>query len=321
MKSDPPQEAELDSPAESNRAVQSCADRSAVRRKPNESLLNAQIQLLGDDSDFVVAAVRAELAQGGARIEKALQRATNSEQPRLRIRARAMLAGFNRDRWLRRLIRAVSKPKFNLESALFLLSNLAADDFDARPYRRVLNILGQRARALFKAEKDPRKAVLTLPRYLGHELGYSGASRDYHHPDNIHLFRVIERKVGMPLTLTMLYLLVARRAGIPATPVALPGHVLLRLRFERERSVLIDPFQGGLIRTRHDCSEYLRKCNIRMRPEWFHDATDEAVFVRQLMNLSNSNRLRGQVDRARQLKRIANVLTDIQTHRNPASRT
>ncbi|MFT5284278.1 MAG: regulator of sirC expression with transglutaminase-like and TPR domain [Planctomycetota bacterium] len=314
MNSDPPQEAEITSPAASApTALRS--ERSESAHRPKQSLLNAQVQLLGDDSDFVVAAVRSELAIGGPRIEKALRRATQSEEPRLRIRARDLLAGFKRDKWLRRLIRAVSKPKFNLESSLFILGNLAADDFDARPYRRALNTMGDRARELFEAESDPRRAVLTLPKYLGQELGYSGATSDYHHPDNIHLFRVIERKAGMPLTLTMLYLLVARRAGIGAMPVALPGHVLLRLSYDRGLTVLIDPFQGGLIRTRHDCAEYLRKCNIQMRPEWFHDATDEAIFIRQLMNLSNSNRLRRQVERARQLKRIATILAHVQSHR------
>jgi len=284
------------------------------------SELSALIRLLGDESETVVAAVRQKLGGGGRAIEKALCRATSAEDPRLRMRARDMLADFDRDFWLRRLIRAVSKPHINLESGLFLLANLAAEDFDARPYRRAMDAMASKVRERSVLEQDPRQAVLALPAYLGTELNFTGANTDYHHPDNIHLFRVIERRKGMPLTLAALYISVAQRAGIHAGAVALPGHVLVRLHYGKNRSVIVDPFQNGIVRSRSDCAEYLRKCDLVPQAEWFRDASSEALFLRQLMNLANSNRMRGHRGRARQLKRIAEILAFVQTHRQPALR-
>lgn len=319
MNRDLPQEAALPLlPADSPRSGQS--GQLGASEQLSRTELQALIQLLGDESDTVVAAVREQLGVGGRAIEKALRRATSAEEPQLRMRARDMLAEFDRDFWLRRLIRAVSKPHIDLESALFLLANLAADDFDARPYRRALDAMANKVRERAALESDPRQAVLALPTYLGTELRFSGAKADYHHPDNIHLFRVIERRIGMPLTLCALYLFVARRAGIRAGAVALPGHVLVRLYYGQNRSLIVDPFQSGIIRTRADCTDYLRKCDLVPQVEWFRDASDEALFLRHLRNLANSNRMRGHRGRARQLKRIAELLAYVQNHRHPALR-
>ncbi len=319
MNSEIPQEAAPElRPASAERGRANRSEEKADQLGQAE--LKALIQLLGDESETVVSAVRERLGRGGPAIEKALSRATKAEEPRIRLRARDMLAEFDRDFWLRRLIRAVAKPHIHLESGLFLLANLAADDFDARPYLRSLDAMAEKVRERAELETDPRQAVLALSTYLGTELRYSGAEHDYHHPDNIHLFRVIERKRGMPLTLSALYMFVAERAGIRAGAVALPGHVLVRLYYGKNHSVIVDPFQSGIVRTRSDCTDYLRKCDLVPQAEWFRDASDESLFLRHIMNLSHSNRMRGHRGRARQLRKIAELLAFVQTRRQPALR-
>ena len=111
----------------------------------------------------------------------------------------------------------------------------------------------------------------------------------------------------MPLTLAGIYLFVARRAGIRAAVVPLPGHVLLRVR-EGGCALVLDPFHGGTVRTRDDCERYLAQHGLVPRPQWFHDATDRALFQRHVLNLMNSCQLRGLTRRAADLHRIAMVL-------------
>ena len=108
----------------------------------------------------------------------------------------------------------------------------------------------------------------------------------------------------MPLTLTAIYLFVARRSGIQAAPVALPGRVLLRL-YAGRRSMLVDPFQGGRARTRMDCIRYLAQHGLVPRPDWFHDATDRQLFQRHVLNLMSSSQMRGLHRESQELHRLA----------------
>lgn len=213
---------------------------------------------------------------------------------------------------LRRMARHVSRRDIDLEQGLLLMGNLAADSFDARPYRRVLDNLADAVAKLRAEESDPYGRAMALVRYLGTDRGFGGALEDYHHPDNIHLHRCLERRTGMPLTTCAVYLFVARRVEQPAALVPLPGHVLLRLYFGSGRSFLVDPFSGGQPRNRADCENYLRECGLEPQPEWFDDADDASMFRRHIINLANSERMRGFARRSRELHQVAALLTRIQ---------
>jgi len=206
-----------------------------------------------------------------------------------------------------------SRP-LDLESAMWRLSRLENPHFDARGYRRALDAMGKAVRERFQAAPDGIAAPLALADYLGNELGYIGSEVDFDHPGNIYLHRAIERKRGMPLTLTVLYLLVARRAGIRAAAVPLPGHVLLRLEAGR-RKLLIDPFHGGRLRTRGDCMRHLERHGLVPRPAWFADASDAQLFERAVRNLMQSMAVRGLQRRARWLAELATALARSQGSR------
>ena len=150
-----------------------------------------------------------------------------------------------------------------------------------------------------------------LCEYLGGELGYGGAEDDYHHPDNVHLQHVIRRKRGIPLTLTAIYLLVARRAGLRAAAVALPGHVVLRLRGPG-KSLLVDPFDGGSVLSERDCLRYLAESRLTFDPRWLDDASDAKLFERQLRNLCVGYRRLG---RGRELAQAGRVLAALRAGR------
>jgi regulator of sirC expression with transglutaminase-like and TPR domain len=161
-----------------------------------------------------------------------------------------------------------------------------------------------RARA---SQRPPDSRALALVDVLARELHNEGDREDYHHPDNIHLHRVIERKVGLPLTLTALYLSVARRAGISAAGVALPGHVILRVR-DGNVSHLVDPYSRGQLLTRRECRQYLAQHGIRADPDQFRGATDRELFTRQVRNLEVGYRSRGLGARAREVARVRMLL-------------
>ena len=94
------------------------------------------------------------------------------------------------------------------------------------------------------AAAAPAEAGQALATTLFGALGFRGNTDDYYDPRNSFLSEVLARKVGIPISLSVLYLEVARRLGIPAAGVAFPGHFLVRVDQARE-PLILDPFGGG----------------------------------------------------------------------------
>jgi len=275
------------------------------------------IELLGDESAAVLGPVREGLLSAGRAAVPALRRAARSPEARTRGRARTILAYLERQRVVRRLAGYALRGDIDLERGLFLISRLDHPTFDSRRYVKALDAMGSAVRARLAAAPDGPSAPLALAQYLGEELGFVGCENDFNHPDNVFLHRALERKRGMPLTLVAIYLLVARRAGLKAAPIALPGRVLLRL-YAGPRSLILDPFLGGKARTRQDCVNYLAKHGLVPRPQWFADASDASLVHRHLLNLMGSHQARGHAREAAELAAIVAGVNRVRARRRAA---
>ena len=100
------------------------------------------------------------------------------------------------------------------------------------------------------ADLPPQERALEIGRYLFGELGFRGNSVDYYSPDNSYFNRVLETRTGIPITLSLLFLEVARRIGIRCRGVGMPGHFLVGLEGVE---VYFDPFNAGVALTPGDC--------------------------------------------------------------------
>lgn len=109
--------------------------------------------------------------------------------------------------------------------------------------REHLDALGDEVRDQLRAGRTPARELAALEDVVGRRHGFAGDQREYDHPDNSMLPRVLERRRGLPITLSVVYIAVARRARIPLVGVGLPGHFVAG-RFDPEPT-LIDPFGGG----------------------------------------------------------------------------
>jgi regulator of sirC expression with transglutaminase-like and TPR domain len=104
---------------------------------------------------------------------------------------------------------------------------------------------------------EPRLAAEALRVTLGERAGFGGQAADYDDLASSLLPRVLERRGGLPILLSVVWLEVARRAGIPAYPIALPGHFIVGVGTPGN-SVLVDPFAGGRTISVHEAAEKVR---------------------------------------------------------------
>jgi regulator of sirC expression with transglutaminase-like and TPR domain len=100
--------------------------------------------------------------------------------------------------------------------------------------------------------------VRGLCRYLFHDMGFRGNKRDYYDPLNSYVNQVLERRMGIPITLSAVTMAIGGRAGLHIDGVGLPGHFLVKA-VDGNDEVVFDPFHGGRIVTHTDCENLVRQ--------------------------------------------------------------
>jgi regulator of sirC expression with transglutaminase-like and TPR domain len=194
------------------------------------------------------------------------------------------------------------------DDGLDLLTGALLIARDAHP---ALDFAQQRAR-LDELAKPLRKRGLgglpptvqarLLSDYLYVVCGFHGAKADYYDPRNSFLNEVLDRKTGIPITLAVIYIEVARRVGVHALGVGFPGHFLVRLAEEpgdpsRERNepVIVDPFHDGRLLDEDGLNRLLKRANVRvpLSPEMLEPTRTRHVVARMLMNLRGIYTSRG----------------------------
>jgi regulator of sirC expression with transglutaminase-like and TPR domain len=162
---------------------------------------------------------------------------------------------------------ARSTDEGDLPVAALLVARIEHHGLDPAPSLAELERLGTLAAASLRRlgpDASARERIEALNALLFEREGFSGNERFYEDPRNSYLNDVLERRTGLPIALSVVYLDVARRAGVKLEGVNFPGHFLVRHRgaaghADEPRELLIDPYGGGTLLTETDCRHLLRK--------------------------------------------------------------
>ena len=148
--------------------------------------------------------------------------------------------------------------------------------------------------------ENPFARVEAIRTFLYEEIGFRGNVAQYDDPRNSYLDDVLERQLGIPLTLSMIHIEVCRAAGLFAEGVGLPGHFIVRV-VEQGRSLLVDPFHGGHIVTVEDCRDLVVRTTGRgslFRRDSLDAAPPRTMLTRLLLNLKRIHLAAGDYNRA-----------------------
>jgi regulator of sirC expression with transglutaminase-like and TPR domain len=153
---------------------------------------------------------------------------------------------------------AVDRPEENIELGRAALT-IALTDYpglDISDYLARIDQLATEVMGRLGPEADIYRSIAALSYVLFRQYGFHGNRDDYFDPKNSFLNEVIERKTGIPITLSVLYMEVARRAGLTLDGVGFPGHFLVKGVGDGEE-IVIDPFNSGEIMSREDIDKML----------------------------------------------------------------
>lgn len=277
--------------------------------------IRAMILLLDDEDEFIVESVRKRflltVTEGSDdRIVSRLRAALVGAPSRSRGRLEALLEEI---RWKELeeqfLTFAGAHPAdMTLEEGTFLLASFAYPDVESERYTERLNSMADDVtRRLSSVRDDPMGIVEALNAYLFSNRQFRGNREDYFDPDNSYMNKVLDRQTGIPITLSAVYLFIARRLALPIYGVGMPGHFIVKYDIPGAR-ILIDPFNSGMIITQYDCMSFLTTAGYGFREEYLATATDRAILLRMINNLILVYAQMEDARKAEQLARYAEVL-------------
>ena len=182
------------------------------------------------------------------------------------------------------------EPEIDLALAALLVAAEEYPQIAPEPYLRRLDELAERSRDRMWDETAPIVMLQEVSRVLFEEEGFRGNRMEYYDPRNSFLNVVIDRRMGIPITLSIIYLEVGWRLGLPLQGVNFPGHFLVRYAGEAVQ-LLVDPFQSGMVRFEDESQgllDHVYGGSVRMKPEFLRTADRRDILVRLLSNLKGN---------------------------------
>lgn len=204
---------------------------------------------------------------------------------------RSLAVVLQRRRVVDQLTALFDKPdhEIDLLRAALLVAKLDNEEVDVDAYVDEVTRMADDVRGRFKKGMTDDAKLAALNKYMYDENGFHGSRRDYYNRSNSYLNEVIDDREGLPITLSVLYVEVGRRAGLPLAGVSLPGHFLAALVGDDGRVLKwLDPYDGGKTLSEDDAKR--RSIEITGREpndEQLHPVAKRAVVLRMLENLLN----------------------------------
>jgi regulator of sirC expression with transglutaminase-like and TPR domain len=193
--------------------------------------------------------------------------------------------------------RDVSMP---LDRAALELAKIEFPELDAEAFLAILDSHAAELDARLGGASDGLTYVTEANRYLFEDLGFHGNTNDYYDPRNSCLNEVLTARTGIPITLSLVYMEIARRLERPVQGIGLPGHFIVRYD-DGLYSVFLDPFHGGRRLERDECFALAREAShveIEPSPRWLAPVGKRDILLRMLRNLGSAYTARGLTAKA-----------------------
>lgn len=180
-----------------------------------------------------------------------------------------------------------SDQKIDLAKAALYFALEDDTEFDPDEYLNTLDIMADDVRETLPETLYPLQIIKSINNYLYNDLGFTGNAIDYYDPRNSFLNQVIERRTGIPITLSLIYLEIAKRINFPMVGIGMPGHFLIRPDFP-EAGIYVDAFHQGEILFPQDCQARLAEIYgqpVELQPQFLATISNKQFIGRMLTNL------------------------------------
>ena len=275
--------------------------------QPSPELVERVQRLVGElsSSSKSISATDRLLSDGAAGVELLELQAAKLEQQASRIRQLAADLQFQQTlSELEKLLAVKEDASFDLLRAGLLVSRLDNPELEIDAYVKEVERHAKRAEAALAKEATAAERLTALNQYLFEQQGFHGSRTDYSNPSNSYLNEVLDDREGLPITLSVLYIEIARRMGLHVVGVGMPRHFLARHEPKEGASQLIDVFERGQSLTIAEAQQKFESLSDdRWQPSFLDTSPSRAILERMLRNLfgtaaaaEDSERMRHYLD-------------------------
>ena len=209
---------------------------------------------------------------------------------------------------LRRLVGyAVDASVVDLEEGAFAIAKFGYPETSVDAYRSRLDEMAADIRVLAGVRAAPLDTFMKMRSYLFSDLGFLGNREDYYNPNNSFLTKVIDYRKGIPITLSVLMLLLGKRLGLVLNGIGMPMHFLVQYD-DGSRMFFVDAFNSGIIITRDQCRLMLSSSGIKLKPEMLSPVLPRDIMERMWRNLYLAYQQQGDETEA---SRVAEIISFI----------
>ena len=177
--------------------------------------------------------------------------------------------------------------QIDLTKATLKLARLEYPELDVIHYLNTVNQFIAQTQARLPQTRYPLKIIQQINEVFFQELGFRGNQENYYDPQNSFLNDVIDRRLGIPISLSVVYLAIAKGINFPMVGIGMPGHFLIRPEFE-DVGIFVDVFNQGEVLFEQDCQAKLQELYqqpIALKPHFLTPVSNRQILVRMLTNL------------------------------------
>ncbi|MAT38545.1 MAG: hypothetical protein CL946_02950 [Ectothiorhodospiraceae bacterium] len=172
----------------------------------------------------------------------------------------------------------------DLEYGVSIISKFGHPEVDTDVLSTRLDEMANDISVLAGSRSTPFERFMRMRSYLFSELGYVGNREDYYNPDNSYLNKVLDYRKGIPISLSVLMMLLGKRLQVPLQGIGMPMHFLLQYD-DGTRMFYIDPFTSGMIITSEQCETMLASSGIKLTPDMLSPVSNRDILERMWRNL------------------------------------
>ena len=274
----------------------------------SESQIKALIRLLADENVRIAKTICARLVEAGDPAIPLLQEA-EIEQPEMAARIAAVLEEIRGMRLEQEFHELLEKGdcQVDLERGVFLIARYAYPTLDERHYSTMLDDMASEVRDRLGSRVSGEEAVKSLGRFLFTEQGFHGNTKHYYDTENSYINKVLDRRTGIPISLSIVYLLLTHRLNLPAFGVGMPGHFLVKFEAGKYK-IFVDCFNGGALLAERDCTRFLQQAGYGFEDRFLDRTSNRAILVRSLKNLIPIYRKMEEPSKEERLSRFITIL-------------
>lgn len=277
-----------------------------------DSELDHLIKLLDDEDEGIYTNIRERFISHGDVSTDYLRNYTEDTNLLLRKRANEIISTINIEK-LEKKFAILSSKKDILEEAVLLIAEFGYPGYDKQRYKDKLNRMADDIRSNLLeinskiSELSAVSIINAINAYLFDERKFAGNTDDYYNPDNSYINRVIDTGLGLPISLSVIYILLAKRLKLPVFGVNLPGHFIVKY-VDKDEEYYIDPYNSGVIVSKDEAADFIS--NLGMTDQEFENlpylsiAQDKDIVLRMLRNLSDTYKKNKERSKVEQIERL-----------------